>query len=97
VDLDAVEAEREEVRHEREGEPLGAALLEAARAAFIRGMHLTSAIAAVVALAVAILAVTLLRHIEPNGAAQHDRPDRPPAAAPRIDHHPGPALEQAAD
>ncbi len=52
---------------------------------------------AVVEHAVADQAVTLLRHIEPNGAAQHDRPDRPPAAAPRIDHHPGPALEQTTD
>ena len=40
---------------------LGATVLEAAREAFVQGMHLTSAIAALVAVALAILAVVVLR------------------------------------
>ncbi len=60
----------------------GAATLAVARDAFVRGMHLTSAIAAVVALALAILAATLLRHLRPSGAAQRDQLDHTPAAVP---------------
>ncbi len=64
----------------------GAALLEVARDAFVQGMHLASAIAAVVAIAVAILAATLLRHLPPSGVAQHDQLDRAPVATPGPDH-----------
>lgn len=41
---------------------LGAAVLEAARAAFVHGMQLTSGIAAVVAIGLAVLTVALLRN-----------------------------------
>lgn len=60
----------------------GAATLAVARDAFVRGMHLTSAIAAVMALALAILTATLLRHLRPSGAAQRDQLDHTPAAVP---------------
>ncbi len=42
---------------------LGAALVESARAAFIQGMRVSSAIATVVAIAIAALAVVTLRHV----------------------------------
>ncbi|MGH2636919.1 MAG: MFS transporter, partial [Actinomycetota bacterium] len=42
---------------------VGAALVESARDAFVQGMRLTSAIAAVVATAVAVFAVITLRHV----------------------------------
>jgi DHA2 family multidrug resistance protein-like MFS transporter len=45
---------------------LGAALLEVARDAFVQGMQLTSAISAVVAIGIAILAVVMLRHVPPS-------------------------------
>ena len=63
----------------------GAALLEVARDAFVQGMQLTSAIAAVVATALAILAATLLRHLPPSGRADHDGSDHAPAADPDAD------------
>jgi DHA2 family multidrug resistance protein-like MFS transporter len=53
----------------------GAALLDAARAAFTNGLHLTAAISAVIVLGLALLAVGVLRHHEaapahePTGAA----------------------------
>ena len=75
----------------------GAATLAVARDAFVQGMHLTAAIAAVVALVLAILAATLLRRLRPSGAAQHDEPDHTPAAAPGADHHPKGVPAQASD
>jgi DHA2 family multidrug resistance protein-like MFS transporter len=45
---------------------LGVALLEVARDAFVQGMQLTSAISAVVAIGIAILAVVMLRHVPPS-------------------------------
>jgi len=47
-------------------DPLGQALLEAARQAFIYGLHLASAVSAAVALGAAILAVVLLRGVRPS-------------------------------
>ena len=47
----------------------GAALLTVARDAFIRGMHVTAALSAVVALVGVILAATALRHLGPGGAS----------------------------
>ncbi len=69
---------------------LGAALLAVARDAFIQGLHLTAAIAAVLAIASAILAATLLRHVPPTGEARHDQADtsdQAPAVAPGCDRH----------
>lgn len=43
-------------------DPLAATVLDVARDAFLAGVHLTSAIAAVLAVAVAALALVLLRH-----------------------------------
>ena len=45
---------------------LGVVLLEVARDAFVQGMQLTSAISAVVAIGIAILAVVMLRHVPPS-------------------------------
>jgi DHA2 family multidrug resistance protein-like MFS transporter len=41
----------------------GATLLDVAREAFVQGMHLTSAIAAVVAIGIAVVAVVTLRNV----------------------------------
>jgi hypothetical protein len=60
---------------------LGGAVLQAARGAFVRGMHLSSAIAAVVALGLAVFAAVMLR-------------DRP-AASPEV-HAAAEAAEAAA-
>ena len=49
---------------------LGVALLEVARDAFVQGMQLTSAISAVVAIGIAILAVVMLRHVPPSSESQ---------------------------
>jgi DHA2 family multidrug resistance protein-like MFS transporter len=46
---------------------LGASVLEVAREAFVSGMHLSSGIAAVVAVGLAVLAFVSLRHVEPSG------------------------------
>ncbi len=47
---------------------LGAALLDSAREAFVQGMRLSSAVAAVVAVAIAALAVVMLRHVRSDSA-----------------------------
>jgi len=47
---------------------LGAALLTPARAAFTDGLHAAVGISAVVLLCVAVLVVTVLRHVDPLGA-----------------------------
>jgi DHA2 family multidrug resistance protein-like MFS transporter len=46
--------------------PAGTALLDAARTAFVSGLHLTSAVAAVIAVGLAVLAAVALR--EPAAA-----------------------------
>jgi DHA2 family multidrug resistance protein-like MFS transporter len=51
--------------------PLGEALLELARASFVRGLNLTSGIAAVIALAAAALAAILLRGVPAGEAVEH--------------------------
>ncbi len=47
---------------------VGAAVLEAARAAFTSGLSLGAATAAVIAAAASILAATRLRHVRPTGS-----------------------------
>ncbi len=54
-------------------EQLGAALLLPARAAFTSGLHTVAALSAILMIGVAILAVTLLRHIEPSGEAEDEQ------------------------
>jgi DHA2 family multidrug resistance protein-like MFS transporter len=49
---------------------LGVVLLEVARGAFVQGMQVTSAISAVVAIGIAILALVMLRHVPPSSQAQ---------------------------
>ena len=49
---------------------LGVVLLEVARGAFIQGMQVTSAISAVVAIGIAILALVMLRHVPPSSQSQ---------------------------
>ena len=65
----------------------GAALLVAAREAFVQGMHLATAIAAIMAVGAAILALTTLRHLRPSDANPHEPPDDP-ATAPLPDAEP---------
>ena len=52
----------------------GASLLDVARDAFVLGMHVTSLIAAVVAIGVAVFAVVVLRNID-AGTGDHGSPD----------------------
>jgi DHA2 family multidrug resistance protein-like MFS transporter len=52
--------------------PLGLALLDIAREAFVQGLHLAAAISAVVAIGAAVMAVVLLRR-EPAGAAPQEQ------------------------
>ena len=54
---------------------LGSAVLNVARQAFVDGMQLTAGIAAVIAVGLAVLAITSLRHISP---ATHDEPAEEP-------------------
>jgi DHA2 family multidrug resistance protein-like MFS transporter len=61
---------------------LGTALLIAAREAFTSGMHAAAIASAVVLLGVAIMAVTMLRHVRPLGEAHPDQPSTIPAAEP---------------
>ena len=63
-------------------DPLGAALLSAAREAFTSGMHAAAIVSAVVVLGVAILALTMLRHVRPLGETQPAPPDAIPAPEP---------------
>jgi DHA2 family multidrug resistance protein-like MFS transporter len=56
-------------------DPLGTALLAAARQAFVQGLHLAFAVSAAVGIAVAVLAAVLLRRLRPSSEPQA-RPDR---------------------
>ncbi|MGH2753941.1 MAG: MFS transporter [Actinomycetota bacterium] len=49
---------------------LGQGLVDGARTAFTSGFHLTATVGAVVAIGVAILVATLLRHVRPNNGSQ---------------------------
>ena len=64
---------------------LGLVLLGVAREAFVRGMHLVSAISAVVAVGAAILVVVLLRHARAGSDSEdqaHAAPALPQPATP---------------
>jgi DHA2 family multidrug resistance protein-like MFS transporter len=54
---------------------LGSAVLDVAREAFVSGMHITSAIAAVIAFGLAALALTALRAPEGPGGSTDEEPD----------------------
>jgi DHA2 family multidrug resistance protein-like MFS transporter len=58
---------------------LGAGLVDAARTAFLQGLHLATTIGAFVAIGVAILVATLLRDVRSNG---HTEEESGPHAAP---------------
>jgi MFS transporter, DHA2 family, multidrug resistance protein len=58
---------------------LGTALASAARQSFGSGLHVVFAICAALSLAAAVAAVTLLRHLSPDGSEQ--QPEAQPAAA----------------
>ena len=58
-------------------EGLGTALLATARAAFVQGMQLSSAIAAVIALGVAILALVMLRSQSAPSEGSESEPEAP--------------------
>jgi MFS transporter, DHA2 family, multidrug resistance protein len=87
-------------------EPAAAALLASAHDAFVDGLHAVAATSALVLLGVAVLALTMLRHVRPLGAAPEHAGDagasplaRPAAAErrpsrPRADR--GPARAGAA-
>ena len=49
---------------------LAAALLTSARAAYTSGLHVAAAVSAILLAGVAVLVVTLLRHVRPSGATQ---------------------------
>jgi DHA2 family multidrug resistance protein-like MFS transporter len=76
---------------------LGAPLLVAARDAFIQGMHLTSALAAIAAAGLAILAAISLRHLPSASGADHDESTEAPVAHPEFGLPPLELCEQAAD
>ncbi len=58
------------------GDQVAVGLLIAARAAFTSGMHVVTALSAVLLLAVAVLVLATLRHLRPIGQAQHDDVER---------------------
>ena len=60
---------------------LGAAVLQAAREAFVAGMQLGSAIAAGIGIALATLALLVLRHQEPMAQEGNEEPEMATAAA----------------
>jgi DHA2 family multidrug resistance protein-like MFS transporter len=62
---------------------IGAALVDAARSAFVAGMHLTSTIATIVAVALAVVAVVTLRNIDAGDDAEpaDDHDDERPREA----------------
>jgi DHA2 family multidrug resistance protein-like MFS transporter len=76
---------------------LGALVLTVAHDAFLRGMHLSSGLAAVAAIALAILAAITLRHLEPVGDQAHDEPEQAPVAQPEPSYLCLDQCEQAAD
>ncbi|WP_328402608.1 hypothetical protein [Nocardia sp. NBC_00403] len=51
-------------------EPGGASVLLAAREAFLHGVHVTAAIAAIAALTISVVAMVRLRHIPPGTLEQ---------------------------
>jgi DHA2 family multidrug resistance protein-like MFS transporter len=59
---------------------LGAAVLQAAREAFVAGMQLGSAIAAGIGVALAVLALIMLRHQEPIASEGEEEPEVATAA-----------------
>jgi DHA2 family multidrug resistance protein-like MFS transporter len=62
---------------------LGATVLDAARDAFTSGFNVAAAVAAPAALGLAVLALALLRHVRPSGAAAAtEEPPAQPATAP---------------
>jgi MFS transporter, DHA2 family, multidrug resistance protein len=61
---------------------LGAAVLQAAREAFVAGMRLSSALAAVVGVALAVLALVVLRNEEPASPEQDEDPEAVPVGSP---------------
>jgi DHA2 family multidrug resistance protein-like MFS transporter len=64
---------------------VGEPLLATARDAFLQGMHLTSGLAAIAAIALAVLAATSLRHLRPAAeqhAEQHAEPEPEPIPVP---------------
>jgi DHA2 family multidrug resistance protein-like MFS transporter len=61
----------------------GRALLEAARAAFVRGLHLCAAISAVASVALSVFALATLRHGRGTPGATGEVPATPPAVPDR--------------
>ncbi len=59
-------------------EALGTVVLETARQAFVRGMHVTAAVSAAIALGSGILAAVLLRGVPARGSEGEDRPGASP-------------------
>ncbi len=59
--------------------PLGPALLDVAREAFVRGLNLAAGISAVIAIGTAILVAVLLRQVGPRSAGE-PQPEREPEA-----------------
>jgi DHA2 family multidrug resistance protein-like MFS transporter len=57
---------------------LGATLMESARDAFVRGMRVSTAIATVVAIAIAALAVSMLRHVRSGSEREAARTESDP-------------------
>jgi MFS transporter, DHA2 family, multidrug resistance protein len=86
VPLEAAEAARDtlggaiEVAGRLPGQ-LGPELIDAAREAFTRGLHLAAAISAVGTIGLAVLVVTLLRRVR-TGSESHEQPDLDPDAVP---------------
>lgn len=76
---------------------LGEPLLAAARNAFIHGMHLTSGLAAIAAISLAVLAATALRHLPPASEQPHAEPTPEPIPFPEYGPLPLELCEQAAD
>jgi DHA2 family multidrug resistance protein-like MFS transporter len=57
---------------------LGAQLIDAAREAFVRGMRASTIVAAVVAVALAVLALTMMRDVRSGAEAEAAADDRAP-------------------
>lgn len=76
---------------------LGEPLLTAARNAFIHGMHLTSGLAAIAAISLAVLAATALRHLPPASEQSHAESSPEPIPFPEYGPLPLELCEEAAD
>ena len=61
--------------------PLDTELLEGAREAFTTGLNIAAGVSTVLFVALAILAVALLRHVRPSGEVQHDPKEVPVQAS----------------